>query len=122
MSPPGSGADPASGALPAVVRSCRSHDDHTLFIEVQHEVDHYSAGPLRVMLTAAAAYGYHHIAVDSQRVTFADSAFLNALDSWQRDGRTVRITRLSPAVTRLLRATRITSPRRGWTTAEEAPM
>ncbi|MEV3987690.1 STAS domain-containing protein [Streptomyces sp. NPDC049837] len=88
-----------------MVRACRSHDDDTLIIELQYEIDHYSAGPLRVTLTAAAACGFRRLVFDTRSVTFADSALFTALESWQRHGRTVQIAQPSPAVTRLRQAT-----------------
>lgn len=78
-----------------------SRDDF-LRVRLAGEVDHFSAAPLRIMLAAAAAYGYRHVDLDTRAVTFCDSALLSAISAWCRHGRTVSHTDTSRTVRRLL--------------------
>ncbi|MFG3190099.1 MULTISPECIES: STAS domain-containing protein [Streptomyces] len=86
---------------PAVDLSCVSCGD-TLRMRLAGEVDHFTATPLRVVLTTAAAYGYRHLDLDTRAITFCDSALLDALAGWCRSGRTVSHTATSRPVGRLL--------------------
>ncbi|MEU6840839.1 STAS domain-containing protein [Streptomyces sp. NPDC046716] len=88
-----------------IIRSCTTVGP-VLWIELQGEVDHHSARTLRTVLTAGAVQGYRHLSLDARRVTFADSALLNALDRWSRHGRSLSIGTWSPAVRRLMDAAR----------------
>ncbi|MGP3690949.1 STAS domain-containing protein [Streptomyces sp. IBSNAI002] len=81
--------------------SCTSHCDF-LRVRLAGEVDHFSAAPLRIMLAAAAAYGYRHVDLDTRAVTFCDSALLAAISAWCHHGRTVSHTSTSKTVRRLL--------------------
>ncbi|MEU8523850.1 STAS domain-containing protein [Streptomyces sp. NBC_01216] len=83
------------------VRSCSADDGKTLRVALQGEVDHYSAGPLRVLLAVASVYGYRRLVLDTSRVTFADSALLRILRGWTGEGRWLRLTGVTPAMQRL---------------------
>ncbi|WP_424216670.1 STAS domain-containing protein (plasmid) [Streptomyces sp. BI20] len=87
---------------PAIVAECRSPDEHTLVVRLTGEVDHFSAAPLRVLLVAAAVYGYRHLELDCAEVSFCDSGLLSALGPWQRDGRTLRVAAASDRVAAFL--------------------
>lgn len=89
---------PADTGQPViVVHSCTTRGD-TLTVHLAREIDCWSAGPLRVMLTTAAAYGYTHLVLDTSRVTFRDSALLKVLESWVGAGRTARLENPPPAL------------------------
>ncbi|MFJ3633369.1 STAS domain-containing protein [Streptomyces sp. NPDC090112] len=81
--------------------SCTSHGD-VLRVRLAGEVDHFTAAPLRVVLAAAAAYGYRHLDLDTRAVSFCDSGLLAAVAGWCGRGRTVSHTATSRAVGRLL--------------------
>ncbi|MFD4246967.1 STAS domain-containing protein [Streptomyces sp. NPDC058525] len=85
--------------------SCTSHDD-ILCVHLRGEIDHFTAAPLRVALTAAAAYGYRHLDLDTRAVAFCDSALLGIIAAWCRQGRTLTHTASSRAVAQLLRIER----------------
>ncbi|MFE9133367.1 STAS domain-containing protein [Streptomyces sp. NPDC007355] len=102
------GADSAPCAIS--VRSCTTPDAGTLRVELHGEVDHHSAGPLRVMLAVAPAHGYHRLVLDTSRVTFADSALLRILTDWTDRGRKLRLTGITPAMERLRAAAWGASP------------
>ncbi|MGR8006955.1 STAS domain-containing protein [Streptomyces hypolithicus] len=87
-----------------VVHSCTNLGETTLIVQLAGEIDHFSAGPLRVILASAAANGYTDLVLDSSRVSFCDSGFLNLMRWWPRNGRRLHLTARSPAVQRLLRA------------------
>ncbi|MGW2115015.1 STAS domain-containing protein [Streptomyces zhihengii] len=89
----------------SVIRSCIGRGP-ALLVELQGEVDDDSAGPLRVLLHGAAAHGCLLLSLDTRLVPFADSALLNVIDSWTRRGRALHLGARSPAVDRLLDATR----------------
>ncbi|MFD8567002.1 STAS domain-containing protein [Streptomyces sp. NPDC059639] len=88
-----------------IIRSCATVGP-ALWIELQGEVDHLSARPLRTVLAAGAVHGIAHLSIDAWRVTFADSALLNVLDRWSRHGRSLHLRTCSPAVRRLMEAAR----------------
>ncbi|MER5947551.1 STAS domain-containing protein [Streptomyces sp. NPDC001904] len=88
-----------------IVRSCAAAGS-ALRIELQGDIDHHSARPLRTVLTVGALCGYRHLSLDVRRVTFADSALLRVIDGWSRHGRTLHIGTCSPAVRRLMEAAR----------------
>ncbi|MGY0025129.1 STAS domain-containing protein [Streptomyces sp. cg35] len=88
-----------------IIRSCTTAGP-ALWIELQGEIDHHSARPLRTVLAAGAVHGYRHLSLDVRRVTFADSALLNVLDRWSRHGRSLHLRTSSPAVQRLMEAAR----------------
>lgn len=95
---------PADTGQPViVVHSCTTRGD-TLTVHLAGEIDCWNAGPLRVMLTTAAAYGYTHLVLDTSRVTFRDSALLKVLESWVGAGRTACLENPSRAAQRLLSA------------------
>ncbi|MFD4244538.1 STAS domain-containing protein [Streptomyces sp. NPDC058525] len=81
--------------------SCSSHGD-ILRIHLGGDVDHFSSAPLRVALTAAAAYGYLRLELDTRAVSFCDSALLDITATWCRRGRTLTHIATSRSVTRLL--------------------
>ncbi|MEV8532411.1 STAS domain-containing protein [Streptomyces sp. NPDC051211] len=104
-SPESPGADPAPCDI-QVVHSVTATGD-TLCVRLTGEIDHFSAAPLRVMLAAAATGGGRtRLVVDASRVTFADTAFLHALEAWSGHGRRLRIDSPSRPVQLLLRASR----------------
>ncbi|MFF8610388.1 STAS domain-containing protein [Streptomyces sp. NPDC015346] len=86
-----------------VVHSCTSVGATTLLIRLRGEIDHFSAAPLRAMLTSAAAEGFTHLILDASRVTFCDAGLLGVLAQWSRTGRGYRIDAPSDVVLRLLR-------------------
>ncbi|MFF8279831.1 STAS domain-containing protein [Streptomyces lateritius] len=92
------------------VRSCSVVDEQTLRVELHGEVDHYSAGPLRVLLAAASTLGHRRLVLDTSRVTFADSALLRILTDWTEHGRRLRLTGVTPAMERLRAAAWGASP------------
>ncbi|MFI8360482.1 STAS domain-containing protein [Streptomyces sp. NPDC085612] len=91
--------------IPGIDLRCVSRGD-TLLVRLAGEADHFTAGPLRVVLAAAAVYGYRHLDLDTEGVTFCDSALLGALAGWCRHGRTVSRTAMSATVGRLFAMTR----------------
>ncbi|MET9625334.1 STAS domain-containing protein [Streptomyces sp. NPDC006464] len=93
------GADAAPCGIS--VRSCSTYDGDTLRVALHGEVDHLSAGPLRVLLAVASAYGYRRLVLDTSLVTFADSALLRILRGWTAEGRRLRLTGVTPAMERL---------------------
>ncbi|ATL29088.1 hypothetical protein KY5_4070 [Streptomyces formicae] len=95
----GRGADAAPCDI--VVLSCTRVGD-TLVVQLVGEIDHYSAGPLRVMLASAAAQGYTGLTLDTSRVTFCDSGLFLVLDFWPMRGRRLRLVNTSRAVRRVL--------------------
>ncbi|MFE6889987.1 STAS domain-containing protein [Streptomyces sp. HUAS MG91] len=88
-----------------IIRSCAAVGS-ALWIELQGEIDHHSARPLRTVLALGAVHGYRHLRLDARRVTFADSALLRVLGRWDRHGRSLHIGTSSPAVRRLMDAAR----------------
>ncbi|MEV4945589.1 STAS domain-containing protein [Streptomyces sp. NPDC053755] len=94
------GADTAPGDI--IVHSCATRGRTTLVIHLAGEIDRFSAGPLRAMLASAAADGYRSLVLDTSRVTFCDSGFLDVLDRWMSRGLRLRMEPPSPAVRRLL--------------------
>lgn len=89
---------------------------HGLTVRAAGEIDIHTVGPLRVMLTAAAVYGYTSLHLDTSAVGFADSAFLDVLEAWRRDGRTLTLGATSRPVQLLLdvaAATRRSAPGEG---------
>ncbi|MBT2439498.1 STAS domain-containing protein [Streptomyces sp. ISL-36] len=95
------GAD--SAPCDIVVHSCTNVGATTLLVRLRGEIDHYSAAPLRAMLTSAAAEGVTGLILDAARVTFCDAGLLGVLDQWSRTGRRYRIDAPSDVVLRLLR-------------------
>ncbi|MFF0738854.1 STAS domain-containing protein [Streptomyces sp. NPDC004111] len=89
--------DQGEADTPLIDLRCVSHDD-TLLVRLVGEVDHFAAAPLRVVLAAAAVYGYRHLALDTRAVTFCDSALARALAGWCRRGRRGTHTAMSRAV------------------------
>ncbi|WP_434595423.1 STAS domain-containing protein [Streptomyces sp. A5-4] len=115
---------PRGNAAPSrhaqIVAACRTHGD-TLVIALQGEIDRFTAAPLHAMLTSAAAFGHTRLVIDAARITFCDCGFLNAVLGWRRRGRRLCLAACSPAVERLLHATRATDHRLARTaTLEEA--
>ncbi|WP_420034607.1 STAS domain-containing protein [Streptomyces sp. cg28] len=88
-----------------IIRSC-TLVGRALWIELQGEIDHHSARPLRTVLAVGAAHGCLHLGLDARHVTFADSALLRVIDRWSRHGRSLHIGHCSPAVRRLMDAAR----------------
>ncbi|AWT44465.1 hypothetical protein DMT42_20620 [Streptomyces actuosus] len=74
----------------------------TLHVRLRGDIDHFSAAPLRAILTAAAADGRTRLVLDCADVSFCDSALLGALALWQGEGRTAEVRQAPPAVRRLL--------------------
>ncbi|GGT15541.1 STAS domain-containing protein [Streptomyces purpureus] len=107
--PHNSGADNAPSDI--VVHSCTSLGETTLVIHLTGQIDHYSAAPLRAMLTSAAADGYTVLVLEASRVTFCDSGLLNALQWWERRGHLLHFTARSSCVQRLLNAADATAGR-----------
>ncbi|MFF7178565.1 STAS domain-containing protein [Streptomyces sp. NPDC008121] len=104
------GGDTAPGDI--IVHSCATLGSTTLVIHLAGEIDRFSAGPLRAMLASAAADGYRSLVLDTSRVTFCDSGFLDVLDRWMRRGFRLRMEPPSPAVRRLLCAVALLRGRR----------
>lgn len=102
----GSGADTAPSGI--VVHSWTTLDT-TLVVHLAGEIDHFSAAPLRMMLSAAAANGFTGLVLDTSRVTFCDSGLLAVLRWWPQQGRRLRLATRSPAVQHLLNAAAATA-------------
>ncbi|MFF2306104.1 STAS domain-containing protein [Streptomyces sp. NPDC058128] len=83
------------------VYSFAASAEGTVRIALRGEVDHYNAGPLRLLLTAARRIGYRRLVLDTSLVTFADSALLRILRGWTGQGRRLRLTGVTPAMERL---------------------
>ncbi|MFE2261943.1 STAS domain-containing protein [Streptomyces griseosporeus] len=74
----------------------------TLHVRLRGDIDHFSAAPLRAILTAAAAHGRTRLVLDCADVSFCDSALLGALALWRGGGRTAEVRHAPPPVLRLL--------------------
>lgn len=83
------------------VRSFTAHGDDGLTVALQGEIDHHSAGPLRLLLASARRLGYRSLVLDTSLVTFADSALLRILRDWTDHGCRLRLTGVTPAMERL---------------------
>ncbi|MFF9274566.1 STAS domain-containing protein [Streptomyces griseosporeus] len=77
-------------------------DTRTLHVRLRGDIDHFSAAPLRAILTAAAAHGRTRLVLDCADVSFCDSALLGALALWRGEGRTAEVRHAPPPVLRLL--------------------
>lgn len=66
---------PATSTLGALNLTCTTQMNH-LTVLVGGDIDIHTVGPLRVMLTAAAVYGYTSLRLDTSAVDFADSVLL----------------------------------------------
>ncbi|MFF9625622.1 STAS domain-containing protein [Streptomyces griseosporeus] len=102
---PGEGPHPAPGQDPRTppgkdFRTPPGED--TLHVRLRGDIDHFSAAPLRAILTAAAAHGRTRLVLDCADVSFCDSALLGALALWRGQGRTAEIRDAPPPVRRLL--------------------
>jgi anti-anti-sigma factor len=76
--------------------------EDTLHVRLRGDIDHFSAAPLRAILTAAAAHGRTRLVLDCADVSFCDSALLGALALWRGGGRTAEVRDAPPPVRRLL--------------------
>ncbi|MFF5494995.1 STAS domain-containing protein [Streptomyces aquilus] len=94
------GEDPAPGDI--LDLTCTSPDRSTLRVALSGEADHFSSHPLRVLLAAAAGYGYRTLVLDCRRLRFCDTALLTALESWQRSGGQVHVDHPTPHLRLLL--------------------
>ncbi|MFB7908281.1 STAS domain-containing protein [Kitasatospora sp. NPDC056076] len=112
------GADTAP--CPIAVHS-RTTLGSTLVLHLAGEIDHFTAAPLQALLASAAADGHTGLALDTSRVTFADSGFLAVLRWWTQDGRRLRLTTRSRTVQRLLDAAAAHGPSDALTRHTEPP-
>ncbi|MGW1929774.1 STAS domain-containing protein [Streptomyces sp. NPDC001919] len=72
-----------------------------MHVALHGEVDHHSAGPLRLLLGTARTIGYRRLVLDTSLVTFADSSLLRILRSWTEQGGRLTLTGVTPAMERL---------------------
>lgn len=83
------------------VRSFAASAGGTMHVALHGEVDHHSAGPLRLLLGTARTIGYRRLVLDTSLVTFADSSLLRILRSWTEQGGRLTLTGVTPAMERL---------------------
>ncbi|WP_353963385.1 STAS domain-containing protein [Streptomyces sp. NBC_00091] len=76
--------------------------DGVLAVGLAGEFDHYSCAPLHGLFEEAAALGARRLVLDAAQVTFCDSALLDVLDRWARDGRRWELAAASRPVRLLL--------------------
>ncbi|MFF0276985.1 STAS domain-containing protein [Streptomyces sp. NPDC004330] len=103
---PAAGFTPGEGSADAApsgisVRSFAASAGGTLHVALHGEVDHHSAGPLRLLLATAGTIGCRRLVLDTSLVTFADSSLLRILHSWTEQGGRLTLTGVTPAMERL---------------------